>query len=283
MTALITLSESTPVCYVLLPLGLGKKSSDKMFHSLLFMLLLFDPHILCNNTNKPFLILHTNDSLMEFLCVIPLQVVFNFTMNDKRRSPVCNVIMWAGLFLGQGVQVCLYCQEWYAQIRCPRTGVCKTNDAMSCNVLKEQFTQKWKIQSSSTHHHADGKCGVSYFTVKSVISVCVSWLLEQNWCPNHLWCQIIRFIFTLSVTNVKKQTSAVRFCTCIVLHSEAQTLKHWNKKKNSFWLEGNLTFCHVMPAHSASPTVFSYWQKGHRYIVQPQKCGSTNMLSDRVY
>uniref|UniRef100_UPI0037E93E33 sterol O-acyltransferase 2 n=1 Tax=Semicossyphus pulcher TaxID=241346 RepID=UPI0037E93E33 len=49
-------------------------------------------------------------------------VVFNFTMNDKRQSPVFNVIMWACLFLGQGVQVCLYCQEWYAQIHCPRTG-----------------------------------------------------------------------------------------------------------------------------------------------------------------
>ncbi|XP_035517644.1 sterol O-acyltransferase 2 [Morone saxatilis] len=49
-------------------------------------------------------------------------VVFNFTMNDKRQSPVFNVIMWACLFVGQGVQVCLYCQEWYAQIHCPRTG-----------------------------------------------------------------------------------------------------------------------------------------------------------------
>uniref|UniRef100_A0A8C9ZP41 O-acyltransferase n=1 Tax=Sander lucioperca TaxID=283035 RepID=A0A8C9ZP41_SANLU len=50
-------------------------------------------------------------------------LMFNFTMNDKRQSPVFNVIMWACLFLGQGVQVCLYCQEWYAQIHCPRTGV----------------------------------------------------------------------------------------------------------------------------------------------------------------
>ncbi|XP_031709696.1 sterol O-acyltransferase 2 isoform X2 [Anarrhichthys ocellatus] len=49
-------------------------------------------------------------------------VMFNFTMNDKRQSPVFNVIMWTCLFLGQGVQVCLYCQEWYAQIHCPRTG-----------------------------------------------------------------------------------------------------------------------------------------------------------------
>uniref|UniRef100_A0A8C9TYS3 O-acyltransferase n=1 Tax=Scleropages formosus TaxID=113540 RepID=A0A8C9TYS3_SCLFO len=49
-------------------------------------------------------------------------VVFNFTMNDKRKSPVWNIIMWTCLFIGQGVQVCLYCQEWHAQIHCPRTG-----------------------------------------------------------------------------------------------------------------------------------------------------------------
>uniref|UniRef100_A0A4W4F066 O-acyltransferase n=1 Tax=Electrophorus electricus TaxID=8005 RepID=A0A4W4F066_ELEEL len=49
-------------------------------------------------------------------------VVFNFTLNDKLQSPVWNIIMWICLFIGQGVQVCLYCLEWYAQVHCPRTG-----------------------------------------------------------------------------------------------------------------------------------------------------------------
>ncbi|XP_053088046.1 sterol O-acyltransferase 2 isoform X2 [Pangasianodon hypophthalmus] len=49
-------------------------------------------------------------------------VVFNFTLNDKRKGPVWNIIMWTCLFIGQGVQVCLYCLEWYAQVHCPRTG-----------------------------------------------------------------------------------------------------------------------------------------------------------------
>ncbi|XP_067314829.1 sterol O-acyltransferase 2 isoform X2 [Pseudorasbora parva] len=49
-------------------------------------------------------------------------VVFNFAMNDKRKSPVWNIIMWVCLFIGQGIHVCLYCLEWYAQIHCPRTG-----------------------------------------------------------------------------------------------------------------------------------------------------------------
>lgn len=52
-----------------------------------------------------------------------ITVVFNFTLNDKRKSPVWNIIMWTCLFIGQGVQVCLYCLEWYAQVHCPRTGV----------------------------------------------------------------------------------------------------------------------------------------------------------------
>ncbi|XP_028262335.1 sterol O-acyltransferase 2 [Parambassis ranga] len=60
-------------------------------------------------------------------------VAFNFTMNDKRQSPVFNIIMWACLFIGQGVQVCLYCQEWYAQIHCPRTG----------NSLQELLPRSW--------------------------------------------------------------------------------------------------------------------------------------------
>ncbi|XP_039864466.1 sterol O-acyltransferase 2 [Simochromis diagramma] len=57
-----------------------------------------------------------------FLLFAVFGVAFNFTMTDKRQSPVCNIIMWVCLFIGQGVQVCLYCQEWYAQIYCPRTG-----------------------------------------------------------------------------------------------------------------------------------------------------------------
>ncbi|KAM4796067.1 sterol O-acyltransferase 2 [Rhinophrynus dorsalis] len=46
-------------------------------------------------------------------------VLFNFMMNDKRKSPVWNVMVWTFLFIGQGIQLCLYCQEWYARIHCP--------------------------------------------------------------------------------------------------------------------------------------------------------------------
>ncbi|PIO13328.1 hypothetical protein AB205_0047150 [Aquarana catesbeiana] len=52
-----------------------------------------------------------------------LGVLLNFAINDKRKSPVFNVILWTSLFIGQGIQVSLYCQEWYAQIHCPLTEV----------------------------------------------------------------------------------------------------------------------------------------------------------------
>ncbi|XP_043938137.1 sterol O-acyltransferase 2 [Protopterus annectens] len=48
-------------------------------------------------------------------------VVFNFTMTDKRKGPVWNIIVWTFLFIGQGIQLSLYSQEWYAQIHCPLT------------------------------------------------------------------------------------------------------------------------------------------------------------------
>lgn len=49
----------------------------------------------------------------------PLTVMFNFILHDKRKGPIWNIIMWTSLFLGQGVIICLYSQEWYAQRYCP--------------------------------------------------------------------------------------------------------------------------------------------------------------------
>ncbi|CAH2224787.1 sterol O-acyltransferase 2 [Pelobates cultripes] len=48
-------------------------------------------------------------------------VVFNFFINDNLTSPLWNVVVWTFLFIGQGIQLCLYCQEWYAQKHCPLT------------------------------------------------------------------------------------------------------------------------------------------------------------------
>uniref|UniRef100_A0A2K5V656 O-acyltransferase n=1 Tax=Macaca fascicularis TaxID=9541 RepID=A0A2K5V656_MACFA len=45
--------------------------------------------------------------------------MLNFTMHDQHTGPAWNVLMWTMLFLGQGIQVSLYCQEWYARRHCP--------------------------------------------------------------------------------------------------------------------------------------------------------------------
>uniref|UniRef100_A0A2K5I645 O-acyltransferase n=1 Tax=Colobus angolensis palliatus TaxID=336983 RepID=A0A2K5I645_COLAP len=45
--------------------------------------------------------------------------MLNFMMHDQHTGPAWNVLMWTMLFLGQGIQVSLYCQEWYARRHCP--------------------------------------------------------------------------------------------------------------------------------------------------------------------
>ncbi|XP_045729325.1 sterol O-acyltransferase 2 [Mirounga angustirostris] len=45
--------------------------------------------------------------------------LMNFMMHDRHTGPAWNVLMWTMLFLGQGIQVSLYCQEWYARRHCP--------------------------------------------------------------------------------------------------------------------------------------------------------------------
>ncbi|XP_020821977.1 sterol O-acyltransferase 2 isoform X2 [Phascolarctos cinereus] len=46
-------------------------------------------------------------------------VMFHFLMRDQNTESVWNVVMWTMLFLGQGIMVSLYCQEWYSRKQCP--------------------------------------------------------------------------------------------------------------------------------------------------------------------
>ncbi|XP_054443681.1 sterol O-acyltransferase 1 [Pteronotus mesoamericanus] len=46
-------------------------------------------------------------------------MAFNFIVNDSRKRPIWNVMMWTSLFAGQGVLLCFYSQEWYARQHCP--------------------------------------------------------------------------------------------------------------------------------------------------------------------
>lgn len=50
---------------------------------------------------------------------------FVFVKPSKREnvSQAWNIFMWVTLFLGNGLLMCLYSQEWYAVQNCPRTSV----------------------------------------------------------------------------------------------------------------------------------------------------------------
>lgn len=75
-------------------------------------------------------------------------MVFNFTLNDRRKGPFWNVIMWTSLFLGQGVIICLYSQEWYARQYCPTENVSAWPflwECLSCLAVQEE----WKLNGTS--------------------------------------------------------------------------------------------------------------------------------------
>ena len=63
---------------------------------------------------------HYTSAFISFLH--HLTVMFNFILHDQRKGPIWNIIMWTSLFLGQGVIICLYSHEWYAQLYCPLEG-----------------------------------------------------------------------------------------------------------------------------------------------------------------
>uniref|UniRef100_A0A667IGK2 O-acyltransferase n=1 Tax=Lynx canadensis TaxID=61383 RepID=A0A667IGK2_LYNCA len=46
-------------------------------------------------------------------------MAFNFIVNDSRKRPFWNVMVWTSLFAGNGVILCFYSQEWYARQHCP--------------------------------------------------------------------------------------------------------------------------------------------------------------------
>ncbi|CAO2637337.1 Sterol O-acyltransferase 1 [Lemmus lemmus] len=50
-------------------------------------------------------------------------MAFNFIVNDSRKRPIWNIMVWASLFLGHGVILCFYSQEWYARQHCPLKNV----------------------------------------------------------------------------------------------------------------------------------------------------------------
>ncbi|XP_058130787.1 sterol O-acyltransferase 1 isoform X2 [Dasypus novemcinctus] len=54
-----------------------------------------------------------------FVFFIFFGMTLNFIVNDSRKRPIWNLMLWISLFLGHGMVVCLYSQEWYAHQHCP--------------------------------------------------------------------------------------------------------------------------------------------------------------------
>lgn len=64
-----------------------------------------------------------DDVVITIFFIILTLVAFNFIVNDSRKRPIWNVMMWTSLFAGHGVILCLYSQEWYARQHCPLKNV----------------------------------------------------------------------------------------------------------------------------------------------------------------
>ncbi|KAK9407358.1 sterol O-acyltransferase 2-like [Crotalus adamanteus] len=54
-----------------------------------------------------------------FVLFTTIGVLLNFVLNDKRKNPLWNIIIWIGLILGTTTVFSLYSQEWFARAHCP--------------------------------------------------------------------------------------------------------------------------------------------------------------------
>lgn len=94
------------------------------FYPVLFCLFMcFGSNKLCRccldeKADKPSTYFIASFVYYTFIFLLPA-VMFNFILHDQRKGPIWNIIMWTSLFLGHGVIICLYSQEWYAQQYCP--------------------------------------------------------------------------------------------------------------------------------------------------------------------
>ena len=52
-----------------------------------------------------------------------LSVISMLILPQRTRNNAFNVFIWASLFVGLGMQMCLYSIEWYARQNCPRAVV----------------------------------------------------------------------------------------------------------------------------------------------------------------
>lgn len=92
-------------------------------------------------------------------CAVHLAVMFNFILHDRRKGPIWNVIMWTALFLGQGVIICLYSQEWYAQRYCPLQEVYTTAHLGKTFILGSYFIA---VQIKESKYFKQLRCNLRF-------------------------------------------------------------------------------------------------------------------------
>lgn len=134
--------------------------------------------------------------------------MFNFILHDQRKGPIWNVIMWTSLFLGQGVIICLYSQEWYAQRYCPLKEVTCTVYVylhLSCKCrIWAQYDNHYDNNFSSAIFSWVGDTSLLELPERPVVghreavifaritSRCVNaFLLAKSSCPPHLFYLIV--------------------------------------------------------------------------------------------
>lgn len=130
--------------------------------------------------------------------------MFNFILHDQRKGPIWNVIMWTSLFLGQGVIICLYSQEWYAQRYCPLKEVtcfmyiciCPANGLFGHNMITEIIFPSaifsWVGDTSLLELPERPSVGLGEAVILwSMIHVVNSFLLAKFSHPPHLFYLIV--------------------------------------------------------------------------------------------
>nr|XP_033772266.1 sterol O-acyltransferase 1 isoform X1 [Geotrypetes seraphini]XP_033772267.1 sterol O-acyltransferase 1 isoform X1 [Geotrypetes seraphini] len=78
-----------------------------------------------------------------FILFMGFGMLFNFILHDRRKGPIWNVTMWTSLFLGQGVLLCLYSQEWYARQYCPLHNVSHPDTARAPTFMDYLKPRSW--------------------------------------------------------------------------------------------------------------------------------------------
>lgn len=127
-------------------------------------------------------------------------VAFNFIVNDSRKRPIWNVMMWTSLFAGQGVILCLYSQEWYARQHCPLKNVSYSPAAVE---KWHVCPRLWGLESNFKGKDISGDCDELMLSREKHLILLLMFLKfflllfftlnSPTWCPPHFLKNFLLF------------------------------------------------------------------------------------------